>query len=81
MQNIEKVPCVPCNGKGIRENQFTGNNDVCKACEGDGNIHPCEEFNSSKPPVFRNRTCDHCHATEQQHKLIADYKEIVTSRG
>ncbi len=78
---IERVPCVPCNGVGVRKNQFTGNNDTCKICDGDGLIYPCPEFDSSRPAVFRNRTCDHCYATEEQHKLIADFNEIVASRG
>ncbi len=77
MHKIEKVPCVPCNGKGVRKNQFTGNNDTCSACDGDCYIYPCEGFSSSRSPVFRNRTCDFCYATEEQHKLIADYNEIV----
>lgn len=81
MQKIEKVPCNPCNGKGIKRNQFTGNDDVCKICDGEMYIYPCEGFTSSRNTAFRNRTCDHCHATEEQHKLVADYNEIVAARG
>lgn len=73
---IETVPCVPCAGQGVKRQQVTGKDIECKACEGKGEIYPCEAFNSVRPDAFRNRTCDTCHATEKQHELLAELKKI-----
>ncbi len=66
---MEPVRCDACAGKGFTTNQFNGNEDDCRVCEGTGTVVPCENFSSSKPAAFRNRKCDGCHATENQHKI------------
>lgn len=76
MATIETIPCVPCVGKGTRYQNVTGNYIECKACEGSGEVYPCEAFTSSRPAAFRNRTCDNCHATEKQHELLAELKKV-----
>lgn len=76
MATIETIPCVPCVGKGTRYQNVTGNYIECKACEGSGEVYPCEAFTSSRPAAFRNRTCDNCHATEKQHELLAELKRV-----
>ena len=63
------VPCNNCSGKGFKINQFNGNEENCRVCFGEGEIIPCDSFNSDKSPAFRNRKCNGCHATENQHKI------------
>lgn len=63
------VSCDNCSGKGFKANQFNGNEDECRICEGSGVVIPCENFSSSRPSAFRNRKCEQCHATENQHKI------------
>jgi DnaJ-class molecular chaperone len=71
MQN-QTVSCDNCSGKGFKVNQFNGNEDDCRVCEGSGRVIPCDNFSSNKPAVFRNRKCNGCHATEEQHKTMVD---------
>lgn len=66
---MESVRCEACSGKGFKINQFNGNEDDCRVCEGSGLVIPCDNFNSDQSPVFRNRKCNGCHATENQHKV------------
>lgn len=63
------VPCNTCAGKGYKINQFNRNEDECRICDGSGQVIPCGSFVSDKPAAFRNRKCQHCHATEDQHKI------------
>lgn len=63
------VKCNNCSGKGYKINQFNQNEDECRTCEGSGQVVPCEDFFSSKSKTWRNRQCEHCYATENQHKI------------
>jgi RecJ-like exonuclease len=63
------VPCNNCSGKGYIINQFNQHENECRTCEGTGNVIPCDNFSSSKSSAWRNRQCDGCHATENQHKI------------
>ena len=76
MATIETIPCVPCAGKGTRYQNVTGRDINCDACEGSGQVYPCEAFTSSRSTAFRNRTCDNCYATEKQHELLAELKKV-----
>lgn len=66
---MDQVRCDSCSGKGYKINQFNGNEDNCRVCDGSGMVVPCDSFYSSKPIQFRNRKCEHCNATENQHKI------------
>lgn len=64
-----RVVCNTCSGKGFKINQFNQNEETCKICSGFGEVVPCKNFSSNKPTVFRNRKCENCHATEDQHLI------------
>jgi len=66
---MDAVNCNACSGKGVKINQFNLNEDVCRTCDGSGQVIPCENFSSDQSPAFRNRKCNGCHATEKQHKV------------
>jgi len=76
MTEITSIPCTSCKSTGQVINQFTKDYDTCRACRGEGEIFPCDTFTSRRPPAMRNRPCDNCHATERQHELLAELKEI-----
>lgn len=61
------VQCLACMGKGEKENQFTKRFDTCRPCDGTGEVTPCDSFFSRKPAAMRNRNCEHCYATYDQH--------------
>ncbi len=64
------VPCNECSGKGEKINHIKGNTIDCLPCEGTGMVFPCTNFSSNMSAVFRNRKCNMCNATENQHVLI-----------
>lgn len=66
---MSNVSCNSCSGKGYKINQFNQNEDQCRICDGSGLVEPCEDFFSSKSTAWRNRQCEHCFATESQHKI------------
>jgi DnaJ-class molecular chaperone len=79
MTNTQPVTCVPCQGSGEKFNNFADKYDVCRNCGGNGEVIPCNSFATRKPSAMRNRSCDNCNATENQHNMKSVQTEKINA--
>ena len=70
------IPCKHCEN-GLVHNNFTGDLDLCKKCDGDATIFVCHSFTTTKPTTWMATECDQCAATKSQHMMVGQYEELV----